>query len=85
LLGVDMAIGGSLRGAGDTRFPLITSFLGLIGMRCALAAMFAMFHLPVVWVYCSIIGDYMLKGSMLIWRFKSGHWKHALAKRLIAA
>jgi putative MATE family efflux protein len=85
LLGVDMAIGGSLRGAGDTRFPLMTSFLGLIGVRCALAATFALFHLPVVWVYSSIIGDYMLKGSMLIWRFKSGHWKHALAKRPIAA
>jgi putative MATE family efflux protein len=85
LLGVDMAIGGSLRGAGDTRFPLITSFLGLIGVRCALAATFAAFHLPVVWVYSSIIGDYMLKGSMLIWRFRSGHWKHALTKRLVAA
>jgi putative MATE family efflux protein len=84
LLGVDMAIGGSLRGAGDTRFPLITSFLGLIGVRCALAASFAMFHLPVVWVYSSIIGDYMLKGSLLIWRFRSGHWKHALTKRLVA-
>jgi putative MATE family efflux protein len=84
LLGVDMAIGGSLRGAGDTRFPLITSFLGLIGVRCALAATFAAFHLPVVWVYSSIIGDYMLKGSMLIWRFRSGHWKHALTKPLVA-
>jgi putative MATE family efflux protein len=85
LLGVDMAIGGSLRGAGDTRFPLMTSFLGLIGMRCALAATFAFFHLPVVWVYSSIIGDYMLKGTLLIWRFKSGHWKHVLAKPLAAA
>ncbi len=84
LLGVDMAIGGSLRGAGDTRFPLMTSFLGLIGVRCALAATFAAFQLPVVWVYSSIIGDYMLKGSMLIWRFKSGRWKHVLAKRLVA-
>jgi putative MATE family efflux protein len=85
LLGIDMAIGGSLRGAGDTRFPLMTSFLGLIGMRCALAATFAFLHLPVVWVYSSIIGDYMLKGTLLIWRFRSGHWKHALAKRLVAA
>jgi putative MATE family efflux protein len=85
LLGVDMAIGGSLRGAGDTRFPLMTSFLGLIGMRCALAATFALFHMPVVWVYSSIIGDYMLKGTLLIWRFKSGHWKHALVKPLAAA
>ena len=79
LLGVDMAIGGSLRGAGDTRFPLMTSFLGLIGVRCVLAATFTFFHLPVIWVYSSMIGDYMLKGSLLIWRFKSGHWKHVLA------
>jgi putative MATE family efflux protein len=85
LLGVDMAIGGSLRGAGDTRFPLMTSFLGLIGVRCVLAFSFAFFHLPVVWVYSSIIGDYMLKGSLLIWRFKSGHWKHALTQRLATA
>jgi putative MATE family efflux protein len=78
LLGVDMAIGGSLRGAGDTRFPLMTSFLGLIGMRCGLAATFALLQLPVIWVYSSIIGDYLLKGSLLIWRFKSGRWRHAL-------
>jgi putative MATE family efflux protein len=84
LLGVDMAIGGSLRGAGDTRFPLMTSFLGLIGMRCGLAALFAMSHLPVIWVYSSIIGDYLLKGSLLIWRFKSGRWKHVLLKRAVA-
>jgi putative MATE family efflux protein len=82
LLGVEMAIGGSLRGAGDTRFPLMTSFLGLIGVRCTLAATFAYFHLPVIWVYSSIIGDYILKGSLLIWRFRSGRWKHALTQRL---
>jgi putative MATE family efflux protein len=85
LLGIDMAIGGSLRGAGDTRFPLMTSFLGLIGVRCALAATFALFHLPVIWVYSSIIGDYLLKGSLLIWRFKSGRWKHVLTVHAAAA
>jgi putative MATE family efflux protein len=85
LLGVDMAIGGSLRGAGDTRFPLMSTFLGLIGMRCGLAALFTAMHLPVVWVYSSIIGDYVLKGSLLIWRFKSGRWKHASRARLVAA
>jgi putative MATE family efflux protein len=84
LLGVDMAIGGSLRGAGDTRFPLMTSFLGLIGMRCGLAALFVLFHMPVIWVYSSIIGDYLLKGSLLIWRFKSGRWKHVLLEHAAA-
>jgi putative MATE family efflux protein len=85
LLGVDMAIGGSLRGAGDTRFPLMTSFLGLIGMRCGLATLFVLLHLPVIWVYSSIIGDYILKGSLLIWRFQSGRWKHVPLERVAAA
>jgi putative MATE family efflux protein len=85
LLGVDMAIGGSLRGAGDTRFPLMTSFLGLVGMRCGLAAIFTFLHLPVIWVYSSIIGDYILKGTLLLWRFRSGRWKHVIKGHSAAA
>jgi Na+-driven multidrug efflux pump len=78
LLGIDMAIGGSLRGAGDTRFPLFSTFAGLIGMRCGLAALFAWMELPVLWVYASMIGDYILKASLLIWRFRSERWVHAI-------
>lgn len=75
LLGIEFAIGGALRGAGDTRFPLMATFFGLIGMRCGLAALATMFGLPVIWVYASLIGDYVLKGAMLTWRFHSGRWK----------
>jgi len=78
LLGIDMAIGGSLRGAGDTRFPLFSTFAGLIGMRCGLAALFAWLELPVIWVYGSMIGDYILKATLLVWRFRSGKWVHAI-------
>jgi putative MATE family efflux protein len=75
LMAVDFAIGGSLRGAGDTRFPLVASFASLIGMRCGLAALFTWMDLPVVWVYGALVGDYLLKGAMLIWRFRSGRWR----------
>jgi putative MATE family efflux protein len=75
LLAVEFAIGGALRGAGDTRFPLITTILGLLVMRCGLAALAAYFALPVIWVYAALIGDYVLKGVMLIWRFRQGRWK----------
>ncbi len=81
LLGVDFAIGGSLRGAGDTRFPLFSTFSGLIAMRCGLSAIFVLAGLPVVWVYASMIGDYILKASLLIWRFHSGRWVHAMDRR----
>ena len=38
LMAVEFAIGGALRGAGDTRFPLIATILGLIVMRCGFAS-----------------------------------------------
>jgi putative MATE family efflux protein len=75
LLAVEFAIGGALRGAGDTRFPLVATSLGLIGMRCGLAALATFLKMPVVWVYAALIGDYVLKGSLLIWRFRSGRWR----------
>jgi putative MATE family efflux protein len=85
LLGVDFAIGGSLRGAGDTRFPLFATHAGLIGVRCGLAALFAWLELPVLWVYASMIGDYILKASLLIWRFRSGRWVHAIKQPVATA
>lgn len=75
LMAVEFAIGGALRGAGDTRFPLIATFFGLIGMRCGLAALATWMELPVFWVYASLVGDYTLKAVLLIWRFKNGRWK----------
>ncbi|MEZ5560309.1 MAG: MATE family efflux transporter [Pseudomonadales bacterium] len=75
LLAVDFAIGGALRGSGDTRFPLMATFIGLIGMRCGLAAAFTWLDLPVIWVYGALVGDYVVKGSLLIWRFRSGRWR----------
>jgi len=78
LMAVDFAIGGALRGAGDTRFPMIATFFGLIGMRCTLAAIFTYAGLPVRWVYAALIGDYVLKGLMLLWRFHSGKWKYVV-------
>ncbi len=75
LMAIDFAIGGALRGAGDTRFPLMATFVGLIGMRCGLAIVATWLGLPVVWVYAALVGDYVLKGLMLVWRFHSGRWR----------
>ena len=75
LLAVEFAIGGALRGAGDTRFPLLATILGLIGVRCGLAAFATYNGLPVVWVFAALIGDFLVKSAMLIWRFQQGKWK----------
>jgi putative MATE family efflux protein len=75
LMAVDFSIGGSLRGAGDTRFPLLATMFSLIGMRCGLAALATYLGLPVVWVYAALVGDYLVKAGMLVWRFRRGRWK----------
>lgn len=82
LLAVEFAIGGALRGAGDTRFPLVATVMGLLVMRCGLAALAAYLGLPVIWVYAALIGDYVLKGMMLIWRFRQGRWKTIIPEKL---
>ena len=78
LMAVEFTIGGALRGAGDTRFPLVATFFGLIGMRCGLAALFTWMGWPVVWVYAALVGDYVLKNAMLTLRFRSGRWKYII-------
>ncbi|MDA1076479.1 MAG: MATE family efflux transporter [Proteobacteria bacterium] len=75
LLAVEFAIGGALRGAGDTRFPLMATLLGLIGMRCGWAVVATWMQMDVFWVYAALVGDYVLKGAMLIWRFRGDRWK----------
>ena len=75
LMAVEFTLGGCLRGAGDTRFPLITTMVGLIGVRVGLAAVFAWSGLGIVWIYGALIGDYLVKAGMLIHRFRSGRWK----------
>ena len=75
LIAIEFAIGGALRGAGDTRFPLIATIVGLIGARCTLAATFTILGWPVVWVYAAMIAEAVVKGGMLVARFRSGRWK----------
>jgi putative MATE family efflux protein len=75
LMAVEYAMGGALRGAGDTRFPLFAVFSGLIGARVTLAAFFAWRGLPVEWIFGALIADYVVKACLLTWRFRTGRWK----------
>jgi putative MATE family efflux protein len=85
LMAVEFAIGGALRGAGDTRFPLITTFTGLILGRVLLASVFAMAAYSVEWVYGALLADYVLKTILLITRFRSNRWQHVLVPLTPAA
>ena len=73
LLAVEFAIGGSLRGAGDTRFPLIASAWP-VGYALRLAAVAVYLELAVFWCMPPWL-ETTFKGALLIWRFRKGKWK----------
>jgi putative MATE family efflux protein len=75
LMAIEFTLGGCLRGAGDTRFPLVTTMIGLIGVRVGLAAIFVLLDFTVEWIYAALIGDYIVKAGMLLKRFHSGKWQ----------
>ncbi len=76
LMAADSTLGGALRGAGDTRFPLVTVLAGFYGARLGLAWLFAyVLDLSLAWVWGALLGDYLLRAGLKAWRVHGGHWK----------
>lgn len=78
----------ALRGAGDTRMPVLINFLGLFGVRIPLAYIFTRASLSLgfigVWPGCDwgLFGAWMamfidlyVRGCFFLLRFASGRWK----------
>ena len=76
-MALDFTLGGALRGAGDTRFPLVAVFVGFYGCRLAFAYVAAIvLHAGLAWVWFALMGDYLARAALKSWRFRSGRWKH---------
>ncbi len=76
LMAIEYTIGGALRGAGDTRFPLFAIFAGLFFFRLAPAAIAAgVFHARLNIVWGMLVLDYAVKAALLSVRFARGRWK----------
>lgn len=88
-LAVTMILSGSLRGAGDTRWPLAFSLMGLLGVRIPLAYWLAqdVVHLPlvdvtmagwglgVVGAWYAMAADLHVRALLVTIRFLEGGWK----------
>ncbi len=76
LMAIEFVIGGALRGAGDTRFPLFAIFTGLFIFRVFPAILIALYwggSIQLVWSV--LLLDYLVKGLLLAERFRRGYWK----------
>ncbi len=71
-----LGIGGALRGAGDTRFPLIATVVNWFVVRLPLAYVLAFpLGLGLTGVWAGIAADYFVRAGLLAWRFNSGAWQ----------
>lgn len=74
LMACEFAVGGALRGAGDTRFPLVATFCGILLGRLLPAVVFLLLDLSVYWIFAVMIFDYAIKAAMLMHRYRSRKW-----------
>jgi len=67
----------SLRGAGDTRVPVLITWIGFFGCRIPLAylLMQSEFHLGLVGAWTAMFIDLYVRGLLILGRFASGRWK----------
>ena len=75
-LALTMVLAGSLRGAGDTRFIMVATTIGMWGVRLPLAAIAGPWlALDVLFVWSAMIADWTIRMGLLLWRYRSERWK----------
>jgi len=75
-LALTMVLAGSLRGAGDTRFIMWATTVGMWGVRVPLAVVFGLWlKLEVFYVWLAIIADWSVRMGLLLWRYQSERWR----------
>lgn len=74
LLAIDFVLGGAMRGAGYTGFPLVAGLVAILGVRLPLAALVIELQLPVAWIFSVFIVDQSVKVALIYWRFRQKQW-----------
>jgi putative MATE family efflux protein len=74
IMACEFTLSGALRGAGDTRFPLLATVCGIFLGRLLPAWLVASLGLSVYWIFAVMILDYGMKATLLTLRFRSGKW-----------
>jgi len=74
MMACELTLAGALRGAGDTRFPLFSTFCGMILGRLLPAWLFLQMGMSVYWIYAVMLADYSIKACLLLNRYRSRKW-----------
>lgn len=72
-----LILAGGLRGAGDTFWPLVGTFFGVILIRVVLAHIFVnIFGLGLAGAWMAVFADQFVRWLFVYMRFRTGQWKY---------
>ena len=74
-MAVGISLSEGLKGAGDTRSPLIITLIGIWGVRLGASWLLAYrlgLGLPGIWLATAL--DWAVRASLLLVVFRRGHW-----------
>jgi Na+-driven multidrug efflux pump len=75
-MAINQTLAGGLRGAGDTRWVLLLSTIGMWTMRVGGGALLVyVFHLGAAGAWGGAVLDHTVRAVIIWWRFRSGKWK----------
>ncbi|MGO1470275.1 MAG: MATE family efflux transporter [Tissierella sp.] len=76
-----LIVAGGLRGAGDTIFTLMSSFIGILIIRVALAYYFVIIvGTGLVGAWLAILIDQFIRWILVNYRFRTGKWKYVVIR-----
>ena len=73
-MGVEFSMAGSLRGAGDTRFPMMVTIFSMLLTRLLIPLILIKIGADVIWLFGMSLVDFSIKASLNMWRFRKKAW-----------
>jgi len=74
-LATNFIMSGSLRGAGDTRWPLYIKLISTWGLRLPLTILLMGWAWGLTGIWVAMGADFAVQAALALWRFRLGSWK----------
>ena len=76
LMGIEFSMAGALRGAGDTRYPMMVTMFSILLSRVLVPFVLVQIGADVMWLYATSLLDFGIKSSLNLRRFRKKDWLH---------
>lgn len=78
-IALNYVMGGALRGAGDTKWPMYVTTIGIWLIRLPLIYLFiTVWKYPITLAWWITAADFSVRSMILWWRFGTGRWNQAV-------